>query len=280
MKIQGFAIRHVIAALLALACVPLHALAQGTMGTAPDPISARDLDRYAERLGLSDQQFQAVQALHDEYREAFRQLRETDIEKYLTENRGNAGGGPFGAMVGDRKAVEKSLRDLDAIINTVKALDNQFFDQVQSVLTEDQIAQSQRVRQARERARYRAGVSRLTGTFLPATRVDISEIADDIQMDPQEKESADPLLTQYESSLTSAVRKLHDTTTTLVLEMLDKLAKQGIDEQARDQDRRGQLFQAVRTAMSEVYVKLQDKVSDVTDLNRRTVRSLGTVLTP
>src|SRR5262249_1274693 len=160
---------------------------------------------YAQRLGLSDQQFQAVQAFHDDYREAYRQLRETDIEKYLNENRSASGGGPFGALFGDRKAVEKNLKDLESIINKWKAVDNQFFDQMQSVLTEDQAALAQRVRQSRERARYRAGVSRLTGAFIPVTRIDVSEIVDDIQMDPQEKLSADTLLAQYESSLTSAV---------------------------------------------------------------------------
>src|SRR5687767_15090335 len=78
------------------------AVAQGTMGAVPDPISARELDRYADRLGLSQQQRIAVEEFHTLYREEFRVLRESDIEKFLAQTRGMQAG--FSTLR-DRKAV-------------------------------------------------------------------------------------------------------------------------------------------------------------------------------
>jgi len=82
------------------------AMAQGTMGTVPDPISSRDLDSYADRLQLSRQQRQAVDAMHDQYRDEFEQLRQRDIEKFLSDTRGMAGGM---AMLMDRAATQKAF---------------------------------------------------------------------------------------------------------------------------------------------------------------------------
>src|SRR5687767_7340023 len=64
------------------------AYAQGTMGAVPDPITSRELTSYGDRLKLSAQQRQAIESLHDQYREEFRLLRENDIEKLLNESRG------------------------------------------------------------------------------------------------------------------------------------------------------------------------------------------------
>ena len=52
-----------------------NASAQGTQGTLPKPITSRELESYAKRLVLTDQQMQALEPIHEEYREDFRQLR-------------------------------------------------------------------------------------------------------------------------------------------------------------------------------------------------------------
>ncbi|MCI0363077.1 MAG: hypothetical protein L0219_04300 [Phycisphaerales bacterium] len=266
-----------VALVVALMCGQSHG--QGTMGAVPDPISSRDLSNYGNRLNLSSQQRQALDVYHDQYREEFRQLREGDIEKLMESQRGMQTS-PF-AVMNDRQRVVDALRDLETVMSKIKAVDNRFFDQVQSVLTEDQIAQMQGVRQARERARYQTGLSRMTTFVNPASRADLTTMVAELELSPDEKIALDPLMAQYEASLTAAARKLHEGASHMVLDALDKLQAQGLDEQAmRDPERRGQMWQAIRPIMSEVYAKLMEKATAVGELNRKNVRSFGQVLSP
>ncbi len=268
---------------LCLTVPALPAAAQGTMGTVPDPISSRELEGYADRLGLSPQQRQAVQSLHDQYREAFTQLRDTDIEKFLNDSKGLGGGGGMAAMgmMTDRKAVEKALKGLEDIHNKIKNVDNTLFDQMQPVLTEEQTAKMTQVRQARERVRYRSGLSRITAFMNPAAQVDLSEFVADLHLTPQEKEVVDPTIAQYESTLTSDARKLFESTSSMMLDALDQLQKQGMNEAAmRDPEQRGQLFQVIRTVMGDIQKKLAAKAGALSDLNRRTLRTVAPSLTP
>ena len=162
----------VAAAALFVPAVPAHA--QGTNGTVPDPISSRELEAYADRLALSDQQLQAALSAHDQYREDFRALREGDIEKLLQDAQGLRMG-PFPISL-DRKQVEKSLRSMDTIISKIATLDNHLFDEIQTVLSDEQSAMLPRVRQARERVRYQSGLTRMVGFLNPASHVDLSAL--------------------------------------------------------------------------------------------------------
>jgi hypothetical protein len=253
------------------------ALAQGTMGALPDPISQRELQGYADRLGLSEQQRQAIEPIHDLYREEFRVLRETQIEKYVQNSRGWQGGG-FG-MMNNQDEAEKNLRELENILSKIKAIDTRFFDQIQSVLTEEQVLLMPSARQARERARYRTGLSRMTGFMNPATQVDFSEIIADLKLTPDERQTVAPVLSQYESSLTASARKLHDSAINSTLEMLEKLKAQGVNESTtRDEGRRSEAWDKFRAIMSESNLALMEKASEVSDINRKAARTLTPML--
>jgi hypothetical protein len=253
------------------------ARAQGTMGVLPDPISTRELQGYADRLGLSQQQRQAIEPAHDQYREEFRVLRESQIEKFVQNSRGWQGGG-FG-MMNNQDEAEKNLRELESILNKIKTIDNLFFDQIQTVLTEDQVLLMASARQARDRARYRTGLSRMTGFMNPATQVDLSEIVADLKLTPAERDSIAPLLTQYESSLTNAAKKLHDTAMNSTRQTLEKLKAQGLNEASmRDQGRRGETWDKFRAIMSEANAALMEKASEVSQINRKAARSITPML--
>src|SRR5262245_4957027 len=264
------------AALLTCLLMAPRAAAQGTMGTVPDPISARDLTHYADRLGLSPQQRQALETLHDQYREEFRALREGDIEKYLAESRGMGG---F-AMMRDLQAIEKELKTLDGILGRIKTLDNRLFDQVQTILTEDQLTLMQGVRQARERTRYRSGMGRLTSMFNQSVSTDLSEMVADLTLTQDERAAVAPAMTQYEASLTTASRKLHEGAATMMLDAMKKLAEQGFSADSARGERRGELWQAFRPILSEIQIKLQETAASISDLHRKTLRSVSPSLSP
>lgn len=266
---------------LTLLCAALfitrNAAAQGTSGTVPDPISARELENYCDRLHLSDQQLQAVQAFHDAYRAEFTALREGDIEKLLKETRSLQGMG-FAALQ-QRAEVEKSLKALDQVMDKIRAVDNRLFDQVQTVLTEEQITQMPRVRQARERKRYQSGLTRMASMMNPAVQIDLSDVISDMDLPPAAVQTLDPMLVQYENSLTSAARKMHEASTNMIMDMLDKLADLGINEESmRDPQRGAQMWTSIRDVWGELNTKLQEKAAAISELNRKTVRNFGAVL--
>lgn len=286
-RIHRLVIGHLLAIALSL-CLTHSSSGQGTMGTVPDPISARDLDRYVKRLGLSEQQRQAIDAIHDQYKADFSQLRDGDIETFLNESR-NMGGGRGGGMGGmggmgmifniDRKQLQKTIRDFEEVLSKIKTVDNQLFDQVQTVLTEEQVALLQGVRQARERVRYRSGAVQMTIFTNPATQVDVSEIVYDMDLSPQEKQDAGPIVSQYESSLTSAMRKLHEGSINLVNELFDKLQAQGLNgDSMRDPENRGKLFEAFRNIYGPLNTKQMERASDIAELNRKTAKTLMPLL--
>lgn len=258
--------------------------AQGTMGAVPDPISSRELEGYADRLGLSPQQRQAIESLHDQYRAEFAQLRERDIEKFINDNQSLGGGGPMGAMgmLTDRKAVEKALRDLEDIHSKIRSIDNRLFDQMQEVLTEEQLAKLPQAKQARERVRYRSGLNRLAAFLNPAAQVDLSELISDINLSSQEKQAAEPVISQYESSLTAGARRLFEATNNMITDGLDAMQKQIgaelTEDIMRNPEMRGRMFQAMRTVMGELQRKLAAKSGELSDLNRRTLRTVSPLL--
>jgi hypothetical protein len=287
-------------ALQASLCASAHA--QGTMGTVPDPISASELDGYARRLGLSTQQRAALEQFHEQYRIAFSALREGEIERFLDDNPFSGGGGGgggrarrggggpgVGTMLGniDRQAVEDAIKQLDAINSKIKALDNTLFDQIQTLVTEEQLMLMPGVRQARERQRYRVGVSRMTAFTNPSTGVDLSEMVANLALSPDERTNVVPLVTTYESSLTSAVRKLHDTANQATLDMAEKMSALTGGGAGEGQGQRGGRgdegrfdFDAFRQAWGETMLKVNEKASDISELNRRTERSINAVLAP
>jgi hypothetical protein len=277
-------------------------LAQGTMGSVPDPISASELDGYSRRLGLSAQQRVALEQFHEQYREAFSLLRDGEIENFLNENPlagaggrrggregrgGRQGGNVMGLMMGgvDAQAVKESIRQLESIVNKIKALDNTLFDQIQGLLTEEQSLLVPGVRQARERERYRTGVSRMTAFTNPGTTVDLSAMVANLALSPDERTNVTPLVTAYESSLTAAVRKLHDSANDATVEMAEKMeALTAQDQGGAAGQRRGggddRRMDGFRQVWADIMLRMNEKAVEITDLNRRTERSLNAVLAP
>jgi hypothetical protein len=173
--------------------------------------------------------------------------------------------------------VKDSLRQLESINNKIKSLDNTLFDQIQTLLTEDQTLLMPGVRQARERQRYRTGVSRMTAFTNPGTNVDLSAMVANLTLTPDERANVTPLIIAYESSLTAAVRKLHDGANDATVEMAEKMAEQASNT-GGGQGRRG--GDAFRQIWGEVMLKMNEKAADITELNRRTERSVHGVLAP
>ncbi len=251
------------------------ALCQGTSGTLPAPISSRDIDRYAGRLDLSAEQRQALDPFHEQYRELFRELRESDIEQYVQQVGGLWARGFRGGF--DAEAIQESITRQERILSKIRLLDEGLFDNLQSVLTEDQVVQIPRIVKARERQRYQTGGTRMVGFANRASRVDLSRLYESLDLTAEEREATEPFVIQYENRLSALLKDLHAASNQVFLDVAEAMAqiRASFDDPNAD---RGQFFQTMRTAMTEAMAKPQEQAAEIGELNHASVRRINEFL--
>ncbi|MEE8154763.1 MAG: hypothetical protein V3T53_07345 [Phycisphaerales bacterium] len=275
------ALRSYVAALVMI--VPLVAAtsrlhAQGTSGMLPDPISSRDLEGYARRLQLDESQRFAIDPLHEQYRAAFRQLREDDIARLLKQTAEMTGGG---FRMPQRQKVERLLKDMKRTLKKIKQLDSRLFDEMDVVLTDTQRAALPRVRMARARQRYRNGAMGGGGFGSQAAGVDLSEIYGRLELSDQELADSDPLIASYERRLTPAVAKLYEAMITMSLDMMDAFEAAGMtDLDMTDPESAQQMMETMQTIWQDIGKDMQKKSKAIAELNGRTLKSVRSRLSP
>ena len=275
------ALRSYVAALVMI--VPLVAAtsrlhAQGTSGMLPDPISSRDLEGYARRLQLDEFQRLAIDPLHEQYRAAFRQLREDDIAKLLKQTAEMTGGG---FTMPQRQKVERLLKDMKRTFKKIEQLDTRLFSQMDVVLTDAQRTVMPRVRLARARQRYHNGAMGGGGFGSQASSVDLSEIYARLELSDQELLDSDPLIASYERRLTPAIKKLYEATMTMTLDMLDAFEAAGFTEiNMTDPESAQQMMDTMRDIWADIGKNMTAKSTAIAELNRKTLKSVRARLTP
>ena len=252
--------------------------AQGTSGMLPDPISSRDMEGYARRFQLDDFQRLAIDPLHEQYRAAFRQLREDDIAKLLKQIAEMTGGG---FRMPQREKVERLLKAMKRAFKKIEQLDSRLFNQMDVVLTDEQRAAMPRVRLARARQRYRNGAMGGGGFGSQAARIDLSEIYAQLELSDQELLDSDPLIASYERRLTPAVEKLYDATLTMSLDMMDAFEAAGMtDLDMTDPEAAQQMMETMQAIWQDIGQDMQKKSAAIADLNRKTLKSVRSRLSP
>ncbi len=269
------------ALLCCLIALPIadRASAQGTSGMLPTPISSRDLDSYGNTLGLTPEQRDATDAIHEQYREDFRVLREGDIEQYMQEVGGLWRGG-FRSL--NREAIEASIQQLNRLMTRIRLTDDILFNGIQAMLTDEQATHLARVMQTRDRQRYRAGGTRMVGFVNRAAQIDLSRLYIGLDLTEQEREATDPFVLQYEGRLSADAKALYQASTHMMLDVVESLEEQGIsfgDPASMMQNPRG-MRDAMRTAFGESMKKPRDKATAISDLNRRSLRQISDLMSP
>jgi len=165
--------------------------AQGTSGTLPDPISTPELDEYAAILNLSEQQRQAIEPMHNRYLEQFQQLRSDEIEDFLEQFRGlrRQMFQPNGF-----EAIKDATRRHRRIMARIESLDSALFNEIQTVLSDDQTTLLPRARLARARERYSSNAIRFATSRNPAARVDLLEVARAVDLPADDRRAIEPVL--------------------------------------------------------------------------------------
>lgn len=169
------------AALAACLWNPASALGQGTSEKLPDPISVSDAVRYHNHLLLSEQQRRAAERHFGTYRERFVVLRNDAIER---------------ALELDHEAFNDRL---PALMVQIAAVDETFFQDVEAILSEDQLPLLEDVRLMRDRARYQS--IRSFGIHSCYSFVDLREALSHVPLTGEQSERIMPMLRAHEQQL-------------------------------------------------------------------------------
>ncbi|MCH7602778.1 MAG: hypothetical protein IIB54_08450, partial [Planctomycetes bacterium] len=150
---------------------PDRVCAQG-LPMVPDPIDSRDLMDYADRLTLSRQQKLAILPMHDAYFTRFARLRERDIQKIqddLLELIASIN--PMALAIPPREDIEALVRQYDLILEKIQTVDRRLFNDIRTILTDEQMLLVDLVRRARERSLYRQVTLEVGGEFNPGAAI-------------------------------------------------------------------------------------------------------------
>jgi hypothetical protein len=265
--------RLLAVAVLALLAVAAAARGQGTSGQVPGPMSTFELRSTLEiYVRPSPAEWETIESLHDDYREAFRQLREGEIEKFLLEMRSMQQAMPT------RRSMEDFLRKYDRIQDRIALIDGTLFDGIAAIVGEERRDGVERAREHRTRQRYGSGVMGMMGGN-SGTRVDVSGLALALELTPPQREAIDPTLRAYERSLTSLLRMLSESSSKGWLTAFDEMDRLGLAGMAQedlmaDPERMTQLMEAMQQSMRKAGEQAAKIASDITSLNVRTFRAV------
>lgn len=260
----------VLLVLVAMAGMARPAAAQPGREIFPEPITSRDLDGYAKRLQLSEQQRVMADGLHAKYLESFRQLRDGDLAEYESRSTNMM---RSLMMEPDAGAVKAMLRESERLMGRIESLDRQFFDELGASLSPEQLEAMPGVRQARDRERNQAGLVQFAMRSNDAAAVDLSVLMLELELDPDEWRRVEPTVRTYERSLTSGVEKVRDATAGMFTSMAEELEELGGAGDGGRPD-----FRRMREAWTEAAQPVAKQVGELVELNRRSYRTMRQML--
>ena len=268
----------VVAALVLAVC----ARAQ-VMPLVPDPITTPELMKYADLIGLSDQQRIGMLTAHDAYKERYKQFQDRDVKKLrdaVVDIALRFRPGRF--SIPPRKELEEIVEQYKRVLNATHAVDRTFFDEVSASLTEEQTLKLQRARTARELAAYHDLIREFAGNFNRGAGADLTELVRELKLPPEELEKAEPILVEYESTTLSKAREIYATMTKAVSVVLDVIDQLGLRDMTPDkmmalmQDQN--TIVSLQNTFDEASKPFQAATFDLSQLNLRTYKRLAAVL--
>lgn len=207
-------------------------------------IHARSLARYAEVLGLSPEQVEALRTLHDGYLanlRAYRERMQTALDALRQRIRDQPTG--FGGMNEIRDYIQKHRAEKEK-------LDSTFLADLRSLLTKEQ----ERNWDAFERLHRRETEMRLG--FLSGERTDVVRLVEELGLSAEQRASLKPTIDAYELDLDRELRNRIKVRASIV-ERMNTI----VWEPEKDAPTARQMVQDV-----------QDAAARIRDLNRRYLR--------
>ncbi len=261
---------------------PSAALAQG-LPMFPDPINTKTLVQYADRLELSVDQRLALEPLHDAYLDRFRRLRDKDMQAFqdhMLDIAINFMRSRF--AIPQRTELEQLIQEFEHVQSKIAGVDRSLFNEIESILDDQQHLKLQRVRKQRRIQALRTVILNIGREFNSGARADLVELVEGLELSADEAALAEPVLVSYERALLSRAKVLHGVLRAATTDMLDTIDELGLRDMTPEQmmqlGENQELLEALRTKFDEASVPFQKAVHDISQLNLKTVRELMKVL--
>jgi len=174
----------------------------------PKPMSDLDIDRYSKMLILSDPQIAFLKRNYSEYLGDCEALLKGAMP-ILDELSIRGGRGLTAAPLPiETFEIATSLRMKEQeVFDKLASFDKHLFEQLESVLADSQLPLLVRVRMHRERATlWRIGIA------IPSASVDLFDLVEKAQPDAESLRTLDPILRDYEETVTPLFVSLNKTT--------------------------------------------------------------------
>ena len=281
----GHRIRTAVVAITAslLILFPSAALAQG-LPMFPDPINTKTLIQYADRLELSVDQRLALEPLHDAYLDRFRRLRDKDMQAfqdhlldiaiYFMRSR---------FSIPERVELEQLIQEFEHVESKIAAVDRSLFNEVESILDDQQHLKLQRVRKQRRIEAFRTIVLEIGRDFNSGARADLVNFVEGLDLSAEEAALAEPILINYESALLKRARALHRVVKAATTDILDTIDELGLRDMTPEEmmqlGENQEIILKVQTRFDELSIPFQKAVHDISRLNLKTAREIMKLLT-
>lgn len=278
-RVRAFAVRLIVALLLAGATLRPAAAQFGDMNGLPDPISTEDVVRWAETLGLSDaQRLAALRALDDHaarWSDAIAEPPPGGMPRGLAEH-----GFRIRPIAFDPEQQRARLAAHRAISGRLEAIDDAWFDALEEVLNEDQQARLTRVRRERERTRL---ATPMVDVAPYGWRVhDLAAIFRDRRRpDGPAGAAIDAILEDYEAAVVARLRTVRRDTAALAVELADEVAafRAASAEDPPATAAEGEAYRAeLNAAIAEAWERHAGGMQRLTQLNDATWTALAEAL--
>jgi hypothetical protein len=283
----------------------------------PGPITARTAELFAGQLKFTGDNKVIYDSLFSDYQERFEAVRKNEIPAVLDANAAlwsvNGAGGQVTAPTA--QAVEKVFDLRKKALQAINQCDATFFEDIMTtLLTDDDDAALQRVRQARTREIYNRGpgIGDMFANFGPGgpgrggrgagrgpggrgggrpqsfnffgssgeeSSLDLAVIVQSISLEPDEIIAIDPALREYETAVTEAFRKQYEAIMRMQLAM-DKAMVESMQVSPDGQSRTAQMGAGFRATMEGDGRASREARSALTSLNRASRDKIAALLPP
>ena len=244
-----------------------------------EPLSVRELDRYAQLLELSPEQRVALDDAHLTYRSEFEKLESGPIAE-LRELMSKMSGG-----VPDAKLFRSFLRQRGDVQTKIAALDQKFIDGLAASLDSTQEAVLPRIRLARKRTA--ASSDQLVQQMSGGEPADLLWITlptlKDLPLD--QRDAADAILQTWERSSTPDFTTLQESSTAFLRAIMDAFKGtrfEDMDQQdlMQDPEAVGELMQLMQNAFKEAGKEAREVSTDMRERTTASMKQLASVLPP
>lgn len=248
------------------------AVAQGTGGAFPDPISTRRFDQILKELQLDAQQQSDAIVLHEAYATSLRALRDGPIDEYL--KRPGAGMGGFSTR--SVEEVESSLRTRRQLLEQIERAERALFDALGAELTEEQAPRLAAARSAAERQRLRGVLGPFAGSAVQFEMADLLEdLPKDGEIPAESKEAVAAARAAWEQKSTKLLRQLAELELKVPVEVARAVQDAGLKRpDPGNPEGVDQWFRAVSALREQASAPIGTKRKELTKANRDGVEAL------